>query len=555
MKTKTTAPIARGTPACAVSASDTQFNKTGSWRYLRPINRDKLAPCRNACPAGTDIPRVLTLAADGRLLEAYQKILEENPLPAICGRVCYHPCELACNRRHFDEPASIQALERFLAEACQDREVLPLPLNTRGEKVAVVGSGPAGLACAWFLAREGVQVTVFEAEKKAGGMLRVGIPRYRLPRPVLDRDIQRIARLGVEFRLGCRVGRDVSVDELHRGFDAVFVASGAHRSRSLGLAGEDLPGVMSGLGFLKRLNAGRPPKIGADVLVIGGGNTAIDAARAAVRLGSRALIAYRRGRDEMPAVPEEVAEAEREGVEFLFQAAPKAFRQKGRHLEVELVSTTLGEPDESGRRRPVETPGSEFRLLCHNVMEATGEQPDFRIFGRRGSRDRHGDGREALLDAGFLLGGDAATGPKTVVEAIASGKEAAREILLRFNGRQTAPGESPKDLPLADYASLNTGYFQNSARARPAHMPVLERIDGFSEVVAGLTREQALREARRCFSCGVCNACDNCWVFCPEAAVKRVGGVYHLNLDFCKGCGICAHECPRGVISLCEEEQ
>lgn len=534
-------------PPMSRSSRDTTFNKTGSWRYLRPLNEEKPAPCTLACPAGTDIPRALGLLSDGRFEDAYRVIKDHNPLPGVCGRVCYHPCELACNRKDFDEAASIQAMERFLADACAGKVEYPERAARRAEKIAVAGSGPAGLSCAYFLAREGFQVTIFEAEKEAGGMLRTGIPCYRLPRRELDREIEDLTRLGVEFRLGCRVGKDVSISSLRRNFDAVFYAGGAHRSLEIGIPGEALGKVHSGLEFLKRVNAGRPLRLGREVVVVGGGNTAIDAARVALRLGRRPLLVYRRSRKEMPAVPEEVLEAEREGVRFEFQATPIRIESRNGKLAVQMMRTQLGEPDESGRRRPVAVPGSGFTIECDALLEAVGEQADFRIFGE--------SGKDALLEAGVVLGGDAADGAGTVVDAIASGKRAAQQIMGRFLSLRELPRQRRWKGRAAEFRDLNLDYFQHAARAVPPHPPAYRRIRDFDEVVGPLTLEQAVREAHRCFACGLCTACDNCWVFCPEAAVSRVDGRYRIDFEFCKGCGLCAQECPRGVISLTEEER
>lgn len=529
-------------PLTAISLGEMSFNKTGSWRYLRPLYGERLAPCREACPAGTDLPRVLSLISDGKFIEAYSLIKQENPLPGVCGRVCYHPCETACNRGKFDEAVSIQALERFVSD-CFFEERPKLRLNDGAKspktgKVAIVGSGPAGLACAYFLAREGIQATIYEAESEPGGMLRVGIPKYRLPRDVLDREIEEITRLGVEFKTGVRVGRDLELEELKREYDAVFIATGAHRSRPLKIPGEDEPGVRAGLEFLKAVNAGQPPEIGKRVLVIGGGNTAIDAVRTALRLGASPTIVYRRTRAEMPAVPDEIEEAEHEGIELVFLAAPRSIRRAGEKLEVEFIRMELGEPDESGRRRPVPIPGSEFTLEADALLKAIGEEPELPSLPK---------GRE-----GLFIGGDAKTGPSTVVEAIASGKRAAYEIARRLlQGKLEAP--KPPTEKIA-FEALNLDYFAPLARTDPPRLAVDQRIRSFSEVVGPLPLEGAVKEAGRCFSCGVCNCCDNCLVFCPDVAITRMNGAYKVNLDFCKGCGICAQECPRGAISLVEEE-
>jgi NADPH-dependent glutamate synthase beta subunit-like oxidoreductase len=556
-------------PPLAVSLAEMDFNKTGSWRYLRPVYEEKRPPCRGACPAGTDIPHVLSLIAEGRFLEAYQQIKQENPLPGVCGRVCYHPCEAACNRARFDEAVTVHDLERFVSdtyfEGKNGHERPSVEPRSRRGRIAIVGSGPAGLACAHVLARAGLWVTVYEAESEPGGMLRVGIPKYRLPRDVLDREIDEIAHLGVEFVTNTRVGRDVDLERLWEGHDALFLATGAHRSRSLRISGEDEPDVLSGLEFLKAVNAGLPVEIGERVLVIGGGNTAIDAARTALRLGAKPTIVYRRTRMEMPAVPEEIEEAEREGVQFVFLAAPKAIRRDDGALEVEFIRMRLGEPDESGRRRPVPIPRSEFTFTADTVLAAVGEEPELPLIEERIETSAGlvmSDHRALLRRAGVFLGGDALTGPSMVVEAIASGKRAARRI-IRFLSRGQPPDlrarrngarrARRRELEAA-FEQLNLEYFTPQSRTEPPHLPVDERVTEFSEVVGGLTAAQAMAEAARCFSCGVCNFCDTCRVFCPENAIARINGDYAVNLDFCKGCGICAEECPRGVISLVDEE-
>jgi len=540
-------------PPAAVSLSDMGFNLTGGWRYLRPVYDEKLAPCRRACPAGTDLPRVLTLISEGKFLEAYNLIREENPLPGICGRVCYHPCEAACNRAEFDEAVSIRALERFVSDVACEEGSSPKPSSARkGRKIAIVGSGPAGLACAYFLAREGFPSVIYEAEPEPGGMLRVGIPPYRLPREVLDREIEAIAGLGVEFQLGLRVGQDIGLEELYERYDALFIATGAHCSRPMKIEGEDEPGVMAGLEFLKLVNAGHSLDVGKHVLVIGGGNTAIDAARTALRLGAEVKIVYRRTRSEMPAHPEEIEEAEQEGIELIFLAAPKKIQREGGALEVEFIRMELGEPDESGRKRPVPIEGSEFSLRADLLIKAIGEEPSLpQVEGE--SKVTVGNPHALLQRAGVFLGGDALSGPSTVVEAIASGKEKAFEIIRYLREAQALGGERRLPEEKLSFERINLDYFVPTPRVKSPRLPARERIKGFPEVIKTITPDEALRESKRCFSCGVCNSCDNCWVFCPDVAISRGDGLYEVNLDYCKGCGICAQECPRGVISLVEE--
>lgn len=548
-------------PPLAVSLADMSHNKTGSWRYLRPSYQAKLAPCKAACPAGNEIPRWLGLISEGRFVEAWQLIRENNPFPGICGRVCPHPCEAACNRKGYDEALSIAALERLAADECFDLHDEISKIERRSERVAIVGSGPAGLSCAYFLAKAGYPVKIFEAESEPGGMLRLGIPRYRLPRDVLDKEIEEIARWGVDFKVNTRIGRDL--ERLWEQHDAVFLATGAHRSRPLGIPGEEL--ALTGLEFLKAVNLSLSPStkeggelplgqgLGRRVLVIGGGNTAMDAARTALRLGAQPVIVYRRTREEMPAIAEEIEEAEHEGIEFVFLAAPRAIRRLNKHLEVEFICMELGEPDASGRRRPIPIPNSEFVMRADSVLKAVGEEPELSFLSEslETSEGIVITRSQGLLErAGIFLGGDAQTGPSTVIQAIASGKEAARAIQRYLQGER-----EPKYRELEKALRLNFDYFAHQARAPTTHLPVAERIASGAEVKAPLSKDVAVAEASRCFSCGVCNFCDNCRVFCPDVAIARVNGAYEVNLDFCKGCGICAEECPRGCIELIEEER
>jgi NADPH-dependent glutamate synthase beta subunit-like oxidoreductase len=542
-------------PPMAVSLADMSFNQTGSWRYLRPAYEEKLPPCRRACPAGTDWPRALALLADEKTVEAWQMIRQANPLPGICGRVCYHPCETACNRGKFDEAVSIQALERFTADSSFDLTPETPQIEKRRGRVAIVGSGPAGLSAAYFLARTGYRVTIFEAESDPGGMLRLGIPSYRLPREVLNREIELIAALDVDFQLNTQIGSDLDLEKFWQRHDAVFIATGAHCSRSLEIPGEDETGVRTGLGFLKAVNGGRRVKLGPRVAVIGGGNTAIDAARTALRLGARPTIIYRRTRAEMPAIADEIEEAEHEGIEFVFLAAPRGLHRVNGKLEIQLIRMKLGELDASGRRRPVPIEGSEFTLQADSVLKAAGEEPDLSFCAdclETSSGIVMNNPQGLLKRAGIFLGGDARSGPSTVIQAIASGKDAARAIQGYL---EQGPKPPMTKLDEALFERLNLAYFGLQPRAQVASLSVAERISDFSEIKEPLSSDQALAEAMRCFSCGVCNFCDNCRVFCPDVAVSRANGSYEINLDYCKGCGICAEECPRAVISLREEER
>jgi len=600
-----------GAPAVAVSSTSTRVNPTGSWKYIRPLFRDRVAPCNQGCPVGIDIEGYMNLAREGRVDEAIDLLLAENPMPATTGRVCYHPCERACNRAAWDHAVSIHGVERALGDRALERP-LPAPVaRTRRERVAVVGAGPAGLSCAWQLARLGYGVTVYEAEAEPGGILRYGIPEYRLPKDVLAKEIARIAALGVEFRCNARVGREITFAEVEH-HDAVFVATGVHRSRRLGVVGEDLPGVRAGLEFLAEVNRGRRPDLGRRVVVVGGGNTAMDCARSAVRLGAQVLVLYRRGRAEMPANAEEVEAAICEGVSFEFLAAPEAILGDPRRLETEAldgveasfdegrvgpdglrvtgvrcVRMALGEPDASGRRRPEPVPDSSFVLDADTVLTALGEEADLGFLPEELAAAGHlragtmGGTRRGMV----FVGGDLLDTPHTIAFALGSGKRAAIGIdhtlrslagddvdalgaldvgSLRFgpDGNVSASrwrGDDPirRADPVNEVVGpddLNTAHFRHESWHHDRFMPPDRTRRTFAEANHGLTYDAAMAEAQRCFNCAVCNGCEVCLIFCPDAAISR-GPDGRLVIDYahCKGCGICAEECPRGAITMTRE--
>lgn len=568
----------------AVSLTSTLDNPTGSWRFRRPVHQDVVAPCNALCPAGVDIEGYMNLLREGRVSEAADLILRENPIPAVTGRVCDHPCEGGCNRRFLDEGVSIHSVERALGDRILARRPPWETEAVRRERVAVVGSGPAGLACAYHLTREGYGVTIFEAAEEAGGMLRLGIPEYRLPRRVLDLQIAWLRALGVEIITDARVGRDVRWSELG-GFEAVFLAPGAHRERQLGIENEGVVGVQSGLAFLEAVNGGRAPGVGRRVVVVGGGNTAMDCARTALRLGSRVTVLYRRTRAEMPAIDQEVEEAEREGVRFIFLASPvRVATRDGRVTAVECARMKLGEPDESGRRRPV--PGDEppFNVPADTILTAIGEVAalDFLPPEIRGSGELRADDFGSTCVPGIFGGGDAAGHERTVAHALGAGKRAAIGIdrYLRTLRGDPLPDLSPAELRWGGEGNMSMSRWRGDdpvARTNAANRVVerdrlnldhFERVPrhhersvgqpttgGFREVNEGLPWRVALDEARRCFNCGVCNECELCRVFCPDEAVhpSPSGHGFVVDLDYCKGCGICVTECPRGAMTMIEE--
>lgn len=556
-------------PMMPASMASTLYNKTGSWRYMRPLYVNKTPPCNAACPAGEDIVMYLQLTAQGRYAEAWETIVRENPFPGVCGRVCPHPCESECNREHLGGAIAIHCQERFLADYAAAHDLgLPMPdVPQRGEHVAVVGAGPAGLSCAYHLRRMGYQVTVFDAGDKPGGMMRL-IPEYRLPKEVLEREIAAIVATGVEVKTGVRLGVDVSLDDL-KDYAAVFLAVGQSRSRRLGVPGEEATGVLPGIDFLARVARGQRVGLGEKVAVIGGGNTAMDAARTARRLGADVTIFYRRSRAEMPAIDEEVNEALDEGVRIEFLRAPVAvLTEDGRVRGLRLTEMELGAPDESGRRRPLPVAGSEYEVACDTVIPALGQVADLSFLDAEVKSERGRiitDEKAATTRPPIFAGGDVATGFGTVTAAVGSGKRAALAIDCFLRGvERTFPdlaqnvqaAPRPHDAAVVRFEDLNTAYFEEEPRPRQEQRPAAERVTTFEEVNLGYGEDAALAEAQRCFSCGTCNECDNCLIFCPDVAVLRGPSddePFVFNYDYCKGCGICVSECPRHAISFEEE--
>jgi 2-oxoacid:acceptor oxidoreductase delta subunit (pyruvate/2-ketoisovalerate family) len=566
-------------PMIAVSFGNMDWNKTGAWRSQRPFYEDKTPPCSAACPAGNDIVAFIRKITEGDLKGSWNVIKEENPFPGVCGRVCFHPCEAKCNRENYDEAIAIHALERFVADLASNlnEKIEKVPGARRG-KIAIVGSGPAGLSCAYHLARLQYDVTVFESSSSAGGVLRMGIPSYRLPRDVLDQEISRIVALGVEIRTGIAFGEKLSLDDLGD-YQAIFVASGAHRSRSLQIPGEKGKDVLSGLGLLRKINLAKKGKLGNRVAIIGGGNTAVDVARSVIRMGKKATILYRRSKEEMPAFEDEMAEAIEEGVKIRYLVNPIRIQQKDSLKRLECLRMELGEKDETGRRKPVPVPNSNFFIEADSVAIAAGEEIEV-SFLPKGVERKEGivltrrDGSTGVK--GIFAGGDLTSNKRTVAHAIGSGKKAALAIDCYLKGkdseetiRQILIGEGPSlstfrylhpeerkmNPHVVAFEELNTDYFETSKRQKESKGLVKKRIRGFEEVTSTLTEESAVKEAERCFSCGTCNECENCYVFCPDASVIKTGETFlhQMDYDFCKGCGICLSECPRGAISFKEE--
>ena len=568
-------------PYQPISLGSMEWNKTGTWRYLRPRFDNKISPCNEGCPAGQDVEGAMVLIGKGKTLEAWELFKEENPFPAVCGRVCYHPCESSCNRGEFDEAVSINGLERFMADIAsrQGRKPTWVKREKRKEKIAIIGSGPAGLTCAYHLARMSYGVTVFEALPVLGGMLRVGIPEYRLPKKVLEEEIDQILELGVKAEMNVRFGKGMLLNDLKE-YQAVFLAMGNHRSKTLGVPGEDTDGVMSGVEFLRKVSLGQEITLSKRVAVIGGGNTAIDAARTALRLGAKPFIVYRRTKEEMPAFPAEILEAEEEGIEISFLVSPvQVIAENGRVSRLECVKNRLGPPDEDGRRRPVEIKGSNFFLEVDEMITAVGEEADLSVLPKKiGIKDNTilTDERGATKQKGFFAGGDIIQQPRTVVHAIGSGKRAAIFIdcllqkknweglfdTIRIGERGNLSmkrylQEENQRVPLSSKTvrlkDLNLDYFDYKKRPKMPKAPLAKRLGSFGEVNLGFSEEVAVEAANRCFNCGICNLCDNCYIFCPDVAIRKEEGRNVVDYDHCKGCGICVEECPRDAMVMEEE--
>lgn len=565
-------------PPLSISVGTMLWNKTGTWRYLKPVYSSKTPPCNEGCPAGNDIEGIMVLVKEGKFREAWKLIKEENPFPGVCGRVCFHPCESSCNRREYDEALSIQAIERFVADSPfktnQEKSVGHL---RRKEKVAIIGSGPAGLTCAYHLARIGYSVTVFESYSSPGGILRIGIPEYRLPRSILDQEISEIESLGVEIRTDSQIGKDLSFDDL-RNFQAIFIAVGAHQSRSLGIEGERLEGVMPGLEFLRRVKEKERISIGKRVVVIGGGNVAVDVARSAWRLGAKVQMVCLESREEMPAFSDEISETEAEGIEIIPSAMPiRITKDRGRSKKIDFIKVKLAEPKPDGSLNPIPIPKTEFSLRADFVATAIGEVPNLSFLPQEVLIEKgviKTDEMGFIHPKGYFAGGDVVNPHHTVAGAIGSGKRAALAIHEYFQGgllrekirmvwvgekgaislkKYFHPLEGYANPPVIHFKEINLDYFEHQERVKIKKLSVKNRTGGFKEIYAGLDQEEALKEASRCFNCGVCNGCDNCWVYCPDLAVKKKDDHYEIDYDYCKGCGICFEECPRSAIILMEE--
>ncbi|MBF0613765.1 MAG: FAD-dependent oxidoreductase [Magnetococcales bacterium] len=588
-----------------------------SWKC--PTYVQRLPPCRDACPSSEDIRGYLTTIAqadkskismDEALDQAWYRLTDTNPMPATHGRICPHPCETGCNRKELSDGAvAINNMERYVGDhgIRRNLKLTMLTQEKKNKSVAVVGSGPAGLSCAYQLARRGYDVTIFEAFEKAGGMLRYGIPDYRLPPAVLDAEIQKILDLGVTLKCNVRIGQNLSFEQLKKDFNAVFLALGAHKGSVMNLEGENSANVFTAASFLNRVNTGAKVDIGSQVVVVGGGDSAMDAARVSLRLQadlaaaeasgdddayekarqalddvareeentlstektamdsarivrrvskySKVTLLYRRTKDEMPAIAKDVVEAEHEGIEFKLLSTPVGLEtQGGRVVAIQCIRMELGAPDASGRRSPQPVPGSEFTIPCDTLIMGIGQVPELEE-GMESLANKWGwiaaNNTHQTKDPQVFAGGDV-LGLGISTRSVGHGRVAARAIDGYLKG---VPYQVPSKGKSIKTDQMRLTYYKAAPRNEEVALPVEEAIKGFVETTQTITTEQALAEAKRCMSCGLCFACDQCRIFCPREAISRdysrpKGKVMHTDYTRCNGCHVCHLACPCGYIQM-----
>lgn len=537
--------------AITLDVGSSLANRTGSWRTLRPVYVNRLPPCNAKCPAGEKCRDWLFLAQSGDYEGAWKEIVEDNPFPAVMGRVCYHTCQTACNRGDLDEPVGINAVERFLGDhALRLGWKLPQPAEANGKRILVVGAGPAGLSAAYHLRRMGYAVHVVESAETAGGMMRYGIPKYRLPREVLDAEIARIEALGVEFEFGREVS-DLAAEMKAGGYAAAFIGAGASLAHRAYIPAGDAAHIMDAVSLLRSVESSSPgeePLLGRRVVVYGGGNTAIDVARTAKRLGSEPIVVYRRTRERAPAHAFEIEEALEEGVSMKWLSTISEAERGTIRIE-KMKLDESGYPQPTGEYETIEADSLVLALGQETNLTFLSALPDLKV--EKGSVVV--DERMMTSVPGIFAGGDVVPGDRNVTVAIGHGKRAAKAMDAWLRGEM--PGEKAPADP-ATFEKLNTWYYADAPQKIRPQLDIVRRQTTFEEVLEGLTEENALFEARRCMSCGNCFECDNCYGVCPDNAVVKLGPgrKFRFNYDYCKGCGICANECPCGAIEMVRED-
>ncbi|MCP4352068.1 MAG: FAD-dependent oxidoreductase [Desulfobacterales bacterium] len=576
-----------------VSVGTMLHNMTGTWRFIKPVYEDKVPACQNACPAGNDIEGWIRLLQQEKYEQAYWHLKREQPFPAILGRICFKFCESACNRAGFDGCISVNELERFIGDQVAPSAPHPHLPEYNGKTIAVVGSGPAGMSAAYFGRLLGFRVVIFEALPEMGGLLCMGIPAYRLPKDIVAAEFEGLKNMGIDLKPGVTVGKDIKLESLCNDYDYVFLGTGVHKSIKIGVTGEeDCPHVFSGLDFLKQAALGEKPDIGKKVAVIGGGNTAIDAARTALRMGADVTVIYRRTQNEMPAHPEELQEAAEEGVKFRYLAAPEKIETDDNKAIKKLVccEMELGEPDESGRRRPFRMEGNLFEVEADTILTAIGEAPVFEYLEKIAKTQKWVVQANEYLQveslentrAKIFAGGDITDIQHTVIHGVSTGKRAA--IAMDCDRQGTSVSEAFEKITIGtgpglsfskymEWKNLNPGtqdlkkvvdsekivydYFEKAPPVEKSVQKPELRKTSFEPYRNTFAGEEAQKESARCIHCGRCTECDNCLLFCPDISVllkeKEQFG-YIFDYDYCKGCGICFSECPRHAITMISEE-
>jgi len=553
----------------------TMQNKTGTWRFARPIYQEKLAPCSTACPASENIPKIEYYLSQGLIKNAWETILYENPFPSICGRVCFHNCEKECNRGSFDESLSVHNIERFIGDKALSENFeqtdIKLPLNNK--KIAIVGSGPAGLSAGYFLSILGYNCHIFEQKNSPGGLLRWGIPEYRLPKDILDKEIARIENDRLKIFLNQEVSKSF-INDANGAYDAIFLACGLGKTAKMNITGEEM--CIDGLKFLEKVSGGINPEIKGNVAVIGGGNTAIDVSRVLLRLNAKPSIIYRRRKQDMPAFSYEVNMACEEGVIIHELLSPLSINKENKYV-LEVLKMKI-DGISNGRMQVISDENQKQTLEFDHIISATGSKP---------LKDWYmpDDNRKMInlshivfsnKDIPVLYGGDLTNQILSVTDAIASGKQAAialdiffengfsniLETFEKYYGTDKSQvsmeaylkKNEQKNTGIVFYKDLNVDYFEKQARVNPKKIDKKESISSFKEIEQTYDDNEVLTEVIRCINCGICNQCDNCRIFCPELAIDFTNNERVINYDYCKGCGICIVECPRNAMSLEEEK-
>jgi len=536
----------------------TEVVRTGSWRLALPEYVNPPAPCHNACPVDGNIAVWIRHIENRNFRDAWLTLIDNNPFPAVTGRICHRPCESPCNRGQLDEPLAIRNLERFIGDTALEEDwSFPEAPVSKEEQIAIVGGGPAGLAATFHLRRLGYAVTLIESQPELGGVLRYGIPRYRLPKSILDGEIQRILKLGVNVRTNTRISTQPDFEKLRSEFAAVYIATGATVPKRLSQLDYSQPWVIESASYLEQTNAGANPQSGARIVVIGGGSAAMDVARTARRLGKEVTVLALETEPLMPAQRDEVLEAKDEGITLIDGAMLQSIAdhpQQG--LELTCVKAEFAAGAERGEFSVTPVPATDFTVNADTIVPAIGQDPDISglqdLLETEDALVRINERQQTSCD-GFFAGGDLVATQRFVTVAFGSGKLAATEI-----DRFLQSGAPTRDLlpqPEVSIDVINTSYHPRVSRAEPQLVPSNERQAVFDEVELGLSVDEVLAEAQRCFSCGNCTFCDNCFYFCPDMAITREGNGYSVDGDFCKGCGLCVSECPTGSIIMRQETQ